>query len=402
MTHPLEDTNLVVTFLQSVGRPQDAFFYLKLFTELPKESFAVVVPEPRVLKHIALTVAEPLAFLAKLGLHVTLATGFWDEPESSVDTPRAIQQGLAPLGLRAAVVDLMHDDAASQCTRCVRAGMTAVVDLRHSRSQQPAAALAELTQQLGTRKVVVLRSRGGLGPHRSQLLRLTSHHQLNATASGISVVSLATDYAALRLHPALTEGETQLLDRLRVLHRDQPKLLTSVTSPLNLFQELFTIKGAGTLVKTGSDILTLSSYQEVDRPRLQALLESTFDRALRPAFLATPPLSLHVERDYRGAAIVHEGLGASYLTKFAVTRAARGEGMGRDLWEALHPAHPALYWRARADNPISAWYRTLCDGMQHTEKWIVFWRGIPTERLATIIDDACAREEDFETATASS
>ena len=38
---------VVLTFLESVGRRSEAELYLKLFRELPKESFAIIAPGPQ-------------------------------------------------------------------------------------------------------------------------------------------------------------------------------------------------------------------------------------------------------------------------------------------------------------------------------------------------------------------
>jgi acetylglutamate synthase len=89
-----------------------------------------------------------------------------------------------------------------------------------------------------------------------------------------------------------------------------------------------------------------------------------------------------------------------YLTKFAVDRVAQGEGMGRDLWEALVRDHPALYWRSRAENPITSWYAGLCDGLMRVGGWIAFWRGIAPADVPRLIDDALKRPEDFGPGTA--
>jgi acetylglutamate synthase len=60
---------------------------------------------------------------------------------------------------------------------------------------------------------------------------------------------------------------------------------------------------------------------------------------------------------------------------------------------------PALYWRTRPDNPIAAWYSTVCDGMVKRKQWHVFWRGLDTAKIPEIVTDAEARATDFQTLT---
>ena len=84
-----------------------------------------------------------------------------------------------------------------------------------------------------------------------------------------------------------------------------------------------------------------------------------------------------------------------YLSKFAVEPEAQGEGMGRDLWEAISRDYPALYWRGRPENPIASWYASVCDGMVRLPEWIVYWRGVETARIPEVIEAARARPPDF-------
>ena len=85
----------------------------------------------------------------------------------------------------------------------------------------------------------------------------------------------------------------------------------------------------------------------------------------------------------------------AFLTKFAVEPVARGEGIAQDLWQALVRDHPAVFWRARPDNPILSWYVTLADGMVRLDKWLVFWRGIEPAKLGEIIAETASKPVDF-------
>jgi acetylglutamate kinase len=162
-------------------------------------------------------------------------------------------------------------------------------------------------------------------------------------------------------------------------------MTVSVTSPLDLLRELFTVKGAGTLIRRGSTVRRHATYDEVDRTRLEELIERAFSRDLSPAFFARPALSIYVADDYRGAAVMTPTELGPYLSKFAVDVAARGEGIGRDLWQALTRDYPAFFWRSRATNPITPWYIQQADGMLRADPWVIFWRGLaPTDLPAAI------------------
>jgi bifunctional N-acetylglutamate synthase/kinase len=160
-------------------------------------------------------------------------------------------------------------------------------------------------------------------------------------------------------------------------------------------KELFTVRGAGTLIKRGTAIQRRDSYAELDLGRLRQLLESSFQRALDPDFFERAPLAIYFEASYRGALIVHHERPAPYLTKFAVEPEAQGEGIGNDLWQAMLRDFPRLFWRGRPDNPINSWYQSVCDGMLRLPRWQLFWRGIEPAQIAEIAARADALPSDF-------
>src|SRR5262249_30852388 len=177
----------------------------------------------------------------------------------------------------------------------------------------------------------------------------------------------------------------------KVSHR----MLVALTSPLQLLRELFTVKGAGTLVKRGSTITRGEGYVAIDTARLRDLLESSFGRAPAEDFFARPITRVFLEESYRGAALILETPLGAYLSKFAVEREAQGEGIGRDLWQVVVAEYPAIFWRARPSNPIAPWYTQECDGMARFPEWHVFWRGMPTERIEECIRWALQQPADF-------
>ena len=172
--------------------------------------------------------------------------------------------------------------------------------------------------------------------------------------------------------------------------------MVSIASPLNLLRELFTVRGAGTLIRLGSSIDHYTSYDSLDRGALRSLLEESFSKRLGPELLRRTPLKIYLERDYRAVAILEEAPVAPFLTKFAVSRVARGEGVARDLWDAMIRDHPSMYWRARPDNPVESWYLTLCDGMLRLPEWHVYWKNLDPGSVEDAVHTAISRAPDFE------
>jgi acetylglutamate kinase len=388
---PPDAAGVVLTFLESVGRRSEAELYLKLFRELPKESFAIIVAEAAVLRYAVGSLVEQLRFLRELGLFAPVAVGVF-EPQSAEKAAARLTKRCADMG---AVIEEARDaELAKQVKEELAAENLPVLSFAGTEEETTAhrfERLARLAGDLGTRKVVILRRRGGLR-------RLGRDRTANPDwERRVSVVNLRTDLAALSEPRALSADDGELLARLRELleRPEATRVVASVTSPLNLLRELFTVRGAGTLVKRGTSIERHASYEGLDIPRLSALLESSFGKTLDPGFFERPPLAVYLEEDYRAAAIIEQAAVAPYLTKFAVDRVAQGEGMGRDLWEAICRHHRSLFWRGRADNPIAGWYTSLCDGMMKLPVWTVYFRGIAASDVPAVVADAAMRPEDF-------
>jgi len=386
----------VLTFLESVGRRSEAEFYLRMFHGLPKESFAVIVPGGPVVRSALGSIVEQLRFLADLGLYSTVVLGLFD-PESGATSSERLLKRLPVLAMSPSPHEMSEVGLVEAVREDLRRERIPVLHFRKVEGEtveQRLAQLGELVRSLGTRKVALLRRRGGFRP----LAGKRADAQLSVEGGRISIINLTTDRE--RIAPGmLSKRDTELLtasDRLIQLTEPNSALI-SITSPLNLLKELFTVKGAGTLIKRGSAIERHVSYATVDVPRLRQLLETSFGKELAPGFFDLPPLSVYVDASYRGAAIVHDAYPAPYLSKFAVQPEAQGEGIGRDIWEVLVRHHAELFWRSRANNPIASWYLSVCDGMVRRPAWQVYFRGIPVELIPEAVAQAERRGPDFAT-----
>lgn len=186
----------------------------------------------------------------------------------------------------------------------------------------------------------------------------------------------------------------ELVDNLDGLH-------VSVTSPLNLLRELFTVKGAGTMIRRGSLIRKLHGIRTEDRERLLRLLEDSFQRPVRNRACLDPIRHAYVEDGFRGAALLEEHPVGAYLSKFAVGTEARGEGLAQELWDVVTAHHPRMFWRSRERNPINHWYKSQADGRQTWGGWLIFWRGVPPKSIPEIIDYCVDRPSDLDDAQSS-
>jgi N-acetyltransferase of N-acetylglutamate synthase len=384
--------------LESVGRRSEAEFYLRLFLKLPPESFGIIAPGATVVRSALGSLIEQLKFLSDLGLYAPVVLGLYD-PERGPSSAERLVKLCAGSGMEPRPHVMGQPGLAEQVRAELRADRLPVLHFRAQEGQTIDDRLEELgalAKALDTRKFVLLRRRGGLKPLRGKL-ELAPGYFLPTESGRISIINLRTDRDAIVASKTLPKRDAELLSAAeRLIRLSQPTpILASITSPLNLLKELFTVKGAGTLIKEGSLVSRHRSYVNLDTERLRHLLEASFGRSLDAGFFERPPLAVYVEAEYRGAAIVCHGTPVPYLSKFAVEPEAQGEGMGRDLWQAISRDYPGLYWRGRPGNDIASWYATVCDGMVRMQEWNIYWRGIQTHSIPDVIEAARSHPADF-------
>jgi hypothetical protein len=383
---PVDTPDAILRFLESIGKRSETDFYLSLFRAEEKESFANLVATPAVLRGAFEAVVLDLMFLHGLGLVPVVSIGFYGGGAASADVAKRLRRKLEKRDMPAVVYQADDADLAQSITSSARDSRIPIVAFTGPDSNDATAhfdALGTLCNGLKTKKLIFLSRRGGLRPRRAE--------------KWLANINLATDYEPLMSQRCFTAKELVLLEQTRrlLVERVSHRMLIAVASPLELLKELFTVKGAGTLIRRGSSISRKNSFAEVDVPRFAALLKSSFGRDVSPSFFERPVCSIYLEDCYRGAAVVRAAPDGAYLCKLAVEREAQGEGIGRDLWQPLVSDYPSLFWRARPDNPIVPFYIQQCDGMARSEHWTVFWKGLPAGRIEEAIAIALAKPADF-------
>src|SRR5690606_14325553 len=172
LSEPLET---VLTFLESVGKRSETELYLQLFRRLPRESFAIVAPHTSVVRESLGALADQLGFLRRLGLHAPVVLGAFDREASRVEL------GWVLHALRDVDVTAERYDGSDpeEVRAALRSERTPVLLL----AGQGEELIIDLTRRLATRKLVILRGRGGLGPHGVSRIELSPGHVLLGHAS---------------------------------------------------------------------------------------------------------------------------------------------------------------------------------------------------------------------------
>jgi hypothetical protein len=330
-------------FLDSIGRREEYEFYLNKFQAAGADCFALLVPDIESLEQGAEALAFDLKFLLKLGLRPAVILCDADA---------------------GAKWNLLKDNPLFELTEFPNIGKRkAGIPVFVEENVRTLESLLQKVPAIGKR-VHFIRAGGGLN----------------------------TEYYYIQKPGAELLPEDQVIaDTAAALLEARPGTHISVTSPINLLKEIFTVKGAGTVFRRGSTIL---SGGTPDPDRLLALLEESFGRKPKPGVLAASTQT-YFEANYRGAVLLEQHPEGLYLSKFAVGREARGEGLAQELWDEVCKNHPAFFWRSRKGNPINQWYDRHADGRHTAGDWVVFWRGMEASAIPGFIAFCSARPADF-------
>jgi len=221
----------------------------------------------------------------------------------------------------------------------------------------------ELVKRLQPYKIIFLTRTGGL---------------LDEWGKVIDSINLSAEYEGLMRQPWLHSGMRVKLEQIHDLLMELPPSSSlSITRPDQMPKELFTHRGSGTLVRRGEKLEVHTSWDTLDLPRLQLLIESSFGRKLAPDYFErTTPSAVYCSEHYRAAIVLTREGGLTYMDKFAVSEEAQGEGLGRAIFRVMRADHPLLFWRSRRGNQVNEFYFTIADGTLRDDTWIVFWYGI--------------------------
>ena len=226
----------------------------------------------------------------------------------------------------------------------------------------------DLIKTLQPYKIVFLTGTGGL---------------LDGDGRVIDSINLSTEYDELLAQPWLHSGMRLKIEQIHeLLMTLPPSSSVSITRPEELAKELFTHRGSGTLVRRGEKILCATEWNQLDLRRLRSLIESAFGRKLLPDYFETTrPYRVYVSEHYRAALVLTAeafdgGAVVPHLDKFAVADDAQGEGLGRAIWHVMRADVPRLFWRSRPDNPVNEFYFSEAKGCLKGERWSVFWYGL--------------------------
>ncbi|TAK38430.1 MAG: acetylglutamate kinase [Lysobacteraceae bacterium] len=424
--HDIQTRQTIVRLLSSMGSAKEISQYLKRFSQLDAARFAVVKVGGAVLRDDLSALVSSLAFLQDVGLTPIVVHGAGPQ----------LDAGLAAAGIDKRTVNglrVTSAEALAVVRRVFHAQNLALVEALQAQDARATSIvtgvfeagyvdeaslglvgnvhgvhLGPIHASLKAGAIPVIASLGETAG--GQILNINADFAANAlvrelqpykivflTGTGglldaegrvIDSINLSTEYDALMAQPWIDGGMRLKLEQVKqLLDGLPPASSVSITRPSELAKELFTHKGSGTLVRRGERVLEATNWDELDLPRLRALIESAFGRRLAPDYFERTRLHrAYVSEHYRTAIILTREDAGPYLDKFAVLEDAQGEGLGRAVWQVMREQTPRLFWRSRRGNPVNPFYFSQCDGCLKQPRWKVFWYGF--DDLAAI--GACA------------
>ena len=411
-----EIRSIVNQVLSQLGTSREAQYYLKQYSEDDLQ-FAVIKIGGAVLEEQLKPLASALAFLSNLGLMPIILHGAG--PQLDVALEQASIRTVKRNGLRVTTPDVM-EVARPVIYRANRRLVSALEDegvratgIQHGvfvcdyLDQDELGLVGDIkridleaireTVQRGALPVVACLGESPTGQvmninadiaARELIWEVKPHKILFLTGTGglldengriISAISLRTDYDWLIEQDWVHSGMQLKLEQIGQLLSGLPDSASvSITSVGSLARELFTHRGAGTLIRNGEEIIEFTEFSPDLQRKSTRLLEQSFSRVLKDDYYENLPIECVLASESFGAmAIVLKGVdGVPYLDKFAVTPEAQGAGLGAAVWQSLVHRCPQLYWRSRTQNPITSWYFDQADSSYTAEHWVAFSVGI--------------------------
>ncbi len=366
---------LLFRFFEITGNDKDSLVYLRNFRKQSPESFALIYCDPQSFIETGESLLFNLKLLLQLELFPILLVN------NSIPEYIKLFYGKLlnfegenlPNILNLSSIDLKNDNYLENIKLSIsnKKIPMLVIPQEHTDDDRLTDILKELIEVIKSRKIVYL------SPERLFL---------DENGTTISLINYNQESDIELKMKNYSHREQNMVRKIRYLLTDKCDILrsVSVTTPISLFKELFTVKGSGTFFKLGSEIKTIKP-KNVDKEKLRNLLEISFQKKVREEFLDSKLQNIILESEYRGAAIIKKTKLGSLLSKFAVDEIARGEGIGREIWDKMKQEFPSIFWRAKKNNPINKWYHKECDGLIKQDEWNIYWIGLPFKNIEKVV-----------------
>jgi N-acetyl-gamma-glutamyl-phosphate reductase/acetylglutamate kinase len=418
----------VVQLLNNIGSKREVEQYLKYFTSVSSQQFAVIKVGGAIITQHLPELASCLAFLYHVGLYPIVLHGtgpqinelleaegvepayedgirITDPKTMSVVRKCFLEQNLKlvtaleKLGVHARpitagvfsaeylekekyqLVGKINGVNKSPIEASIQAGALPILtSLAETPSGQilnvnADVAAGELARVFEPLKIVYLNEKGGI---------------INGnTGEKISVINLDEEYEDLLKESWVKYGTKLKIKEIRDLLIHLPRSSSVAIINVNdLQKELFTDSGAGTLIRRGYRLLTRNSLNEFHEPELlrnalqrdEEISSGKISVASYLRDLENSKFKSYGDEPLEVLAIIKEGndsnASVAVLDKFLASKAGWLNNVSDNIFNAIKKDFTSLQWVVREDDPNANWYFTKSDGSYTKNGRILFWFGV--------------------------
>ncbi|BFZ58536.1 Protein arg5,6, mitochondrial [Savitreella phatthalungensis] len=420
------DRSAIIRILSSIGSRKEIEQYLRHFTSVESQKFAVIKVGGAIITHELDVLASSLSFLNHVGLYPIVVHGAGPqlnkileqegvEPDyidgiritdaKTLEVARKIFleenlklcEALENLGTRARPIpggvffaDYLDKDKYKLVGKinhvnkepieaAIRAGalpiLTSLAETRDGQILNVNADVAagELARVMEPLKIVYLNEKGGL---------------INgSTGEKISAINLDEEYDDLMKEPWVKYGTKLKIREIKELLDHLPRSSSvAIISTGDLQKELFTDTGAGTLMRRGYKLQKTQSLDGVRSDGLRAALEASPDikngkqsvaSYLKSLGEAGGDYTIYADEPMEVVAIVRRSAdGIPLLDKFVAKKNGWLNNVVDNIWTAVTKDHPSLVWKVREDDENAAWHFSKSQGSVLESGEYTFWYGV--------------------------
>ncbi|KAJ4254297.1 Protein arg-6, mitochondrial [Fusarium torreyae] len=434
---------IVAQTINSIGSRREGEQYLKLFTSVESQKFAVIKVGGAILTDHLDELCRSMLFLYELGLYPVIVHGAGPQlnrllEEAGVEPQfeegirvtdaktlgvarklfleenlklinRLDELGVATRSISGAFIADYLDKEKWQYVgkitkvnkeaieKSIEAGyipiLTSMAESEDGRLLNVNAdvAAAELARVLEPLKVVYLSEKGGL---------------YDGDGEKISVINLDAEYDNLMRQAWVRYGTRLKIKQIKEQILDNLPRSSSVAiiHPSDLQKELFTDSGAGTLIRRGDKVQKISSINEIeDLAKFKQTLvrdcegmdaEATVDRFID--LLKEKNFNAYYDDGMQCLAVVlpaSEERPVATLATLNITKSGWLSNIAENVFAAIKKEHPALVWVVSEEDENLTWFFEKADGSYNRNGNVLFFYGcdLRSDLLGPAFDDFVAR-----------
>jgi N-acetyl-gamma-glutamyl-phosphate reductase/acetylglutamate kinase len=426
----------VVQLLNNIGSKREVEQYLKYFTSVSHQQFAVIKVGGAIITEQLPELASCLAFLYHVGLYPIVLHGTGPqineilesegvEPDYidgiRITNPKTMEvvrrcfleqnlrlvTALEKMGVHARPIttgvfgaeylDKDKYQLVGKVNSVNKSPIEAAIDAGYlpiltSLAETPSGQLlnvnadvaaGELAREFEPLKIVYLNEKGGI---------------INGeTGEIVSVINLDEEYEDLLKQPWVKYGTKLKIKEIHDLLQHLPRSSSvAIINVDDLQKELFTDSGAGTLIRRGYKLINRNSLQEFGNPDLlrTALLR---DPEIKSGKLSVASYLKYLEgvnfRSYGDeplevlSIVVENGGKLPHLEKFLSSKNGWLNNVTDNIFNSIKKDFNKLYWIVSENDANLSWYFSKSEGSFAKNGQILFWYGLNTNEISNLIKD---------------